>query len=111
MIPTLAPARSSTRQIPMVTWVVDLVALALTLLMLAALIVPGGGVLPGRPAIALVVVVFVPGWAVLRLVGAPLHAISVLGSFALSISLAMLTSLAAVGWFGWHWRARVHWWP
>jgi hypothetical protein len=89
----------------MVTWVVDLVALAVTLLMLAALIVPGGGVLPGRPAIALVVVMFVPGWAVLRLVGAPLHAISVLGSVALSISLAMLTSLAAVGWFGWHWRA------
>ena len=73
--------------------------------MLAALIVPGGGVLPGRPAIALVVVMFVPGWAVLRLVGAPLHAISVLGSLCGSISLAMLTSLAAVGWFGWHWRA------
>ncbi len=105
MIPTLAPARPDTRQASMATWIVDLVALAITLLLLTALLVPGDGDLPGRPAIALLVVTFVPGWTVLRLVHAPLTALTVLGSFALSISMAMLTSLITVAWLGWHWRA------
>ena len=89
----------------MATWIVDLVALAITLLLLAALLVPGDGDLPGRPALALLVVTFVPGWTLLRLVNAPLTALTVLGSFALSISAAMLTSLITVAWLGWHWRA------
>ena len=85
MIPTLAPARSNTRETSMATWIVDLVALAITLLLLAALLVPGDGDLPGRPALALLVVTFVPGWTLLRLVNAPLTALTVLGSFAMSI--------------------------
>jgi hypothetical protein len=84
---------------------VDLVALAVTLLMLAALLVPGDGDLPGRPAMALLVVAFAPGWAVLRLLGAPVDPLSVLGAVALSVSLAMLTSLITVAWLDWRWYA------
>ena len=107
MIPTLAPARARSHTAPAVTRFVDLVALSITLLMLAALIVPGNGDLPGRPALALLVVTFVPGWTTLRLLRTPMTALSVLSAFALSVSLAMLTSLIMVGWLGWHWR-RAH---
>ena len=103
MIPTLAPAPARSVQESIVPWVVDLVALAVTLLMLAALLVPGDGDLPGRPAMALVVVAFVPGWAVLRLLGAPINSLSLLGAVSLSVSLAMLTSLITVAWLGWRW--------
>jgi hypothetical protein len=105
VIPTLAPARARSHTAPAVTRFVDLVALSITLLMLAALIVPGNGDLPGRPALALLVVTFVPGWTTLRLFRIPMTALSVLSAFALSVSLAMLTSLIMVGWLGWHWRA------
>lgn len=105
MIPTLAPARARSHTAPAVTRFVDLSALSITLLMLAALIVPGNGDLPGRPALALLVVTFVPGWTTLRLLRTPITALSVLSAFALSVSLAMVTSLIMVGWLGWHWRA------
>ena len=67
VIPTLAPVQSWTEPTPMATWAVDVVSLAITLLMLAVLVVPGDGQLPGRPALALVAIAFVPGWATLRL--------------------------------------------
>ena len=104
MIPTIAPPRSVTQPTPFLTRVVDLVGLAMTLLVLAALLVPGEGNLPGRPGLALLVVTFVPGWAALRVVRAPMTPLSVLGAFALSVSLAMLASLITVAWLSWQWQ-------
>ena len=103
MIPTVAPVRAESRPVGS-TWVFDVCALSVTLLLLAALAAPGDGDLPGRSAVALFVLTFAPGWATVRLLGAPRGVLAVLSAFALSVSALMITSLITVAWLDWNWE-------
>lgn len=63
-----------------------------------------------RPAVALIFVLFVPGWVMLRLAQVPITSLAVLGAFVLSVVAMTATSFALVTRLGWNWRpAAVIW--
>lgn len=57
-----------------------------------------------RAGLALALVMFLPGWAVLRLAGARLTLFTVVGAAVISISTTMLLSLVLVTRTDWAWR-------
>ena len=57
-----------------------------------------------RPAVATVFVLFVPGWAMIRLANVPITSLAVLGAFVLSVVAMTATSFALVTRLGWAWR-------
>lgn len=71
-----------------------------------AILVATGSQPPFRPAIALVFLLVVPGWALLRACRAPVCSLTLLSAVALSVSIAVLTGevLAATQWV---WRPTV----
>jgi hypothetical protein len=56
-----------------------------------------------RPTIALVFVLFVPGWTIIRAFGAPATWLSVIGSIALSLSVTMILGECLVLFGDWKW--------
>jgi hypothetical protein len=61
--------------------------------------------LPGRTLCAAVLVVFSPGWTVLRLIRAPIELFTFLLAAALSVAYTMLVTLVLTTRLGWEWQA------
>lgn len=57
-----------------------------------------------RPLAALLFVLAVPGWCVLRLARAPLSTMTVPVAFCLSVAVSIFVSMVLVAWFDWVWR-------
>ena len=64
----------------------------------------------GRPVLALVFVLAVPGWTVLRVIGVPFGPLTPALAFVISVAIAVATSMVAVSWLGWAWKESAIMW-
>lgn len=58
-----------------------------------------------RAVVALVFVLFVPGWTAVRLAGFELHSLTFVAAFVFSVTMMIITSFLMATVFGWPWRA------
>ncbi|MEL6890816.1 MAG: hypothetical protein AAFP84_04415 [Actinomycetota bacterium] len=63
-----------------------------------------------RPVAALVFVVFVPGWTILRAVDVTVSSLMVLASCVLSVVAMVFTSFLLATRLGWAWEAAIQGW-
>lgn len=82
---------------------VDVVALVVALLLGVVLV--GDWMVPGRPIVALVFLVSVPGWSALRAFGFPASGQTLFVACGLSIAVTMVVGQVLASAPGWPWRA------